>query len=264
MMRKFLAFLRLQMAVQMEYRAVMWIWLLSGFTLPLINLAVWTSVAAHRSVAGFTVADFVSYFLAVMAVDHFTAEWSAYEWEWYVRQGHLSPRLLRPVDPMWELAAANLAYKVAQGVILLPVWVLLWNLLGGTPYALTGPTLAAFLVTLTLAAVLNFLVGYCFAMLAFWTVRVGALYDMFAWGIGYFFSGRLAPMEVLPAWVNAIADWLPFRYIVAFPVEVLMGRVAPLEAVKGVAMQLVWLSVCVVLKRWLWQRGLRQYTAVGG
>ncbi|MFA0770663.1 MAG: hypothetical protein REDVDVYQ_001175 [Candidatus Fervidibacter sp.] len=261
---KFLAFVRLQLAVQMEYRVVMWIWLLSGFALPLINLAVWTSVAAQRPVAGFSAADFVSYFLAVMAVDHFTAEWSAYEWEWYVRQGQLSPRLLRPVDPMWELAAANVAYKLAQAVILLPIWALLWKLLGGTPYQLTATNFALFLLTLTLAGMLNFLVGYCFAMLAFWTVRIGGFYEIFAWGIGYFLSGRLAPLEVLPSWVQVIADWLPFRYIIALPVEVLMGRAEPSLIVKGIVVQVAWLTVCLISKRLLWHFGLRQYTAVGG
>ncbi|MFA0781269.1 MAG: hypothetical protein RJAPGHWK_002795 [Candidatus Fervidibacter sp.] len=264
MWRKFLAFVRLQLAVQMEYRVVMWIWLLSGFALPLINLAVWTSVAAHRPVAGFSAADFVSYFLAVMAVDHFTAEWSAYEWEWYVRQGQLSSRLLRPVDPVWELAAANVAYKLAQAVILLPVWALLWKLLAGTPYQLTPAHFALFLLTLTLAGMLNFLMGYCFAMLAFWTVRVGAFYEMFAWGIGYFLSGRLAPLEVLPSWVNAIANFLPFRYIIALPVEVLMGRAEPSLVLRGLTVQVIWLVACLVIKRWLWRCGLRRYTAVGG
>ena len=264
MWRKFLAFVRLLLAVLMEYRVVMWIWLLSGFALPLSNLAVWTSVAAHRPVAGFSAADFVSYFLAVMAVDHFTAEWSAYEWEWYVRQGQLSSRLLRPVDPVWELAAANVAYKLAQAGILLPVWALLWKLLGGTPYQLTPAHFALFLLTLTLAGMLNFLMGYCFAMLAFWTVRVGAFYEMFTWGIGYFLSGRLAPLEVLPSWVNAIANFLPFRYIIALPVEVLMGRAEPSLVLRGLTVQVIWLVACLVIKRWLWRCGLRRYTAVGG
>jgi ABC-2 type transport system permease protein len=165
---------------------------------------------------------------------------------------------------VWELAAANVAYKLAQAVILLPIWALLWKLLGGTPYQLTATNFALFLLTLTLAAALNFLVGYCFGMLAFWTVRIGGFYEMFAWGIGYFLSGRLAPLEVLPSWVQVIADWLPFRYIIALPVEVLMGRAEPSLIVKGIVVQVAWLTICLIAKRLLWHFGLRQYTAVGG
>jgi ABC-2 type transport system permease protein len=69
---------------------------------------------------------------------------------------------------------------------------------------------------------------------------------------------------VLPSWVQVIADWLPFRYIIALPVEVLMGRAEPSLIVKGIVVQVAWLTICLIAKRLLWHFGLRQYTAVGG
>ena len=36
-------------------------------------------------------------------------------------------------------------------------------------------------------------------------------------------SGYLIPLELLPSWTRAIADALPFRYTLAFPVEIGSG-----------------------------------------
>jgi ABC-2 type transport system permease protein len=48
------------------------------------------------------------------------------------------------------------------------------------------------------------------------------------------------------------------------PVEVLMGRAEPSLIVKGIVVQVAWLTICLIAKRLLWHFGLRQYTAVGG
>ncbi|MCS7225279.1 MAG: ABC-2 family transporter protein [Armatimonadetes bacterium] len=262
--KRLLSLLRFQMAIQLEYRAVMWIWLFSGFALPLINMAVWTSVSQSGEVAGYSSSDFVSYFLAVMAVDHAVAEWTVYHWEWMVRRGDLSPKLLRPIDPIWELAMENLGYKVAQGIITVPIWILLWFLLKGSPYQLTILTVMGFLTAVVLAGILNFLIGYTFSLTAFWIIRVGALYEMLAWGIGYFFSGRMAPLGALPDWVVSLSYWLPFPYTMAFPVDALMGRCDQEEWLRGFLSQIAWILVFCVVRRVLWGLGLRKYTAVGG
>ncbi len=262
--RRLVAFLRFQMALQMEYRAVMLIWLISGFALPMINMAVWTSVSGTGSVAGYSSSDFISYFLAVMAIDYIVAEWTVYHWEWMVRRGDLSAKLLRPIDPLWDLAMENLGYKLAQGLVTVPVWVVLWFLLGGSPYQLSLLTGMGVLIAAILAAILNFLIGYTFSLSAFWIVRVSAVYEILAWGVGYFVSGRMAPLSALPDWVGSLSFWLPFRYTMAFPVDALMGRLDENQWLIGFVAQVLWIVLFVCLRRVLWHLGLRKYTAVGG
>ena len=63
---------------------------------------------------------------------------------------------------------------------------------------------------------------------------------------------------------QTVAIVLPFRYMVGFPVEVLMGQLTAGELVVGFAMQLGWLLVAVGLYQFVWRRGLRRYSAVGG
>jgi ABC-2 type transport system permease protein len=64
--------------------------------------------------------------------------------------------------------------------------------------------------------------------------------------------------------MQELAIALPFRYMVAFPVEVLVGQLDRNELWTGFAFQAGWLFVAWVLFHLLWRAGLRRYSAVGG
>jgi ABC-2 type transport system permease protein len=57
---------------------------------------------------------------------------------------------------------------------------------------------------------------------------------------------------------------LPFRYMVAFPVEVLTGQLSEAELWIGFGCQAGWLFLALMLSAMLWRAGLRRYSAVGG
>ena len=59
--------LRVGLAETIAYRAEMIVWILTT-TMPLVMLALWTSVAAEAPFAGFTELDFVAYYLAALRV----------------------------------------------------------------------------------------------------------------------------------------------------------------------------------------------------
>ncbi|MCW5880897.1 MAG: ABC-2 family transporter protein, partial [Anaerolineae bacterium] len=121
------ALFRTQLAVEMQYRASLVIWLIGAFLEPVIYLTVWGVVAQSSGgeVDGFTRADFAAYFIVVMLVNHFTFSWIMWEYEYYIRQGLLSPLLLRPLHPIHRDLADNLAYKLLTMVIVTPVTVIL-------------------------------------------------------------------------------------------------------------------------------------------
>ena len=56
---------------------------------------------------------------------------------------------------------------------------------------------------------------------------------------------------------------LPFRWTVGFPVELFLGKLTPVQALTGIAVQLVWLGLILLLLRVVWRAGLRIYSAVG-
>jgi ABC-2 type transport system permease protein len=91
---------------------------------------------------------------------------------------------------------------------------------------------------------------------------VGALYELF-FAFELVLSGRLVPMPLMPAWVQTLASYLPFQWTFFFPIEALVGSLAPAELLRGLAMQLLWMVIGTLAVNVLWKFGIRRFSAVG-
>jgi ABC-2 type transport system permease protein len=266
-MRVLLDFYRTQFkvyfALQLQYRVALIIWLIGMVLEPVIYLVVWTTVARSSggSVGTYTGADFAAYFIALMLVNHATFTWIMFEFEWRIRQGLLSPKLLKPIHPIHADIADNITYKTLTLAVMLPVAAIL--ALAFRPAAdLQIWNMLAFLPALVLAFLLRFFLEWALALAAFWTTRVSAINQMY-YVLILFLSGQVAPLSLFPPPIQTLANLLPFRWIVAFPVELVLGRRAPQQAVAGFVAQAVWLIVTLLLLRFVWRAGVRRYSAVG-
>jgi ABC-2 type transport system permease protein len=72
------------------------------------------------------------------------------------------------------------------------------------------------------------------------------------------------PLDLLPPfWANLLRG-MPFQYMAYFPAVIFLGKRTGWDLVEGLIWQLAWVVVFGVLTRWLYQRGLRRYSAFGG
>lgn len=252
------------LASQLQYRASMVIWLIGHVLEPLIYLVVWSLVSRTQGgdVGGYTTAQFAAYFIVLMLVNHVTYTWIMYEYEYRVRHGDFSFALLRPVHPIHSDIADNVSSKL----ITLPgmlVAALVLALIFRPQVTIVPWALAAAVPALVLAFLVRFLVEWTLALAAFWTTRVSALNQMYFVAM-LFLSGQIAPLSLLPPWVQTVASVLPFRWMISFPVELVLGRLTPADAAIGMGVQVLWLAGCLLLVRLVWRAGVRVYSAVGG
>ena len=59
------------------------------------------------------------------------------------------------------------------------------------------------------------------------------------------------------------ADILPFRWMLAFPVELLLGRLTSRELLIGIGAQLFWLAAGYLTLQLIYRAGIRRYAAFG-
>jgi ABC-2 type transport system permease protein len=250
-------------AIWLQYRAAAIIWMIGFIVQPVMYLVVWTTVAESSggSVGGYTPADFAAYYIVLMVVDQLTYTWVQHEFDYRVREGEFSRLLLLPIHPMHEDIADNFAYKALTLVILLPA-VLLMTWFFNPVYATSWQNVALFVPAVIISFWLRFFMGWVLGMLAFWTTRISALIRMYS-VIKLFFSGRLAPLSLLPPMMFALARVLPFMWELAFPVELFLGRLSADEIWFGFGMQLLWTAVMFVAFKLMWRRAVRRYSAFG-
>jgi ABC-2 type transport system permease protein len=245
-------------AYMVEYRAELLLWALSG-SLPIILMGVWIK-AAQNGQFGLTPVEFARYFLTVFVVRQFTVVWVIWEFEKTIIEGKLSFQLLQPLNPIWHHLASHYAERFARlpfSFLLIGLFFLLY------PQAIWLPSLTnlvLFLFVITFAFVLRFLMQYTLSMFAFWIERASSL-EQFSFLFYLFLSGIIAPLEVFPPAVRAVVMWTPFPYLIHFPASILVGL--PVNVGQGLLVMTGWSVVFFLLFRWLWRKGLRQYSGMG-
>ncbi len=68
--------------------------------------------------------------------------------------------------------------------------------------------------------------------LAFFVDSALGIFELWL-GVHAILSGYLVPLEVLPGWLRRAADVLPFRFMLAFPVDNLVGLMSRRQALAG-------------------------------
>jgi len=250
--------------VDLQYRPAIAIWLALGLAQPLVMLSIWWSVAGGGGVAGYDQSDFARYFFALMLVDQLTLAWDVWYVDRWIREGELNFRLVRPINPIHEAIADNVAYKAGSASLLIVVWIVVAAFWPAVRLPVDPLRWAGALVAVVLAGGIRFLVSYVHGLLAFWTTRASGLFELH-YGISLFLAGRIAPLAILPPLAATVASVLWFRSMLAFPVEVLTGAVATFHGyAQGVGTQLAWLLIWLGAYRLAWSRGTRRYEGVGG
>ncbi len=253
------------MAVMFHYRAEIVLWAVWGVVYPAVGIAMWTAAVAGKgegaNIGGFGPREFAAYFLLTMIVGHFCTAWDVYEMGYLVRSGAMSGKLLRPILPIWEAIADNLAFKTLTLAVLVPAWLVVgW--LTQPKFTTTGTQLLLGVLAMLVAAMLNFIWGYTVATISFWITRVEHLGELW-FGGSLFVGGRLAPLTILPAPLQWAAAVLPFKWMIWFPSAALMGQLSAEEIARGLVWQTCWLAAGLAAFRWIWSAGLKRYSAVG-
>lgn len=262
MLRAYPGLLRVGLLDMVAYRTEFLVWMLS-MNLPLVMLALWSAVAAEGPVGRFGRPEFAAYYLGMLIVRVLTGSWLVWELTMDIRNGTLATRLLRPVHPLWSASAMQLAAVPLRVLIVSPlIGVLVW--VAGPRLPLhDGQRLLVLAAALVGSWLLLFLVMAIIAMLAAYVESALSVFDLWL-GAQAILSGFLVPLELMPGWVARLARVLPFRYILGFPVETLIGLESRQAALRDLGVQWLFVAAALVAAVGLWRRALRRFAAFGG
>jgi len=261
--RAFPTLLRIGFADAVAYRAEMIVWILAT-TMPLVMLALWSAVAQDQPIGRYGQPQFVAYFLATFVVRQMASSWAFYEMNFEVRNGTLAMRLLRPVHPLWAYAAESLAGLPFRVLVAVPVAMVTLAVVGRDAVTHDPTSWALWAVSMLGAWLITLWVNLVIGCLAFFMESSMKLMD--AWLVFFFvLSGYLIPIELFPARLRAVVDWLPFRYQIGLPVEIMTGvHPSYAEILELLARQWAWVAIGFGATLLAWRRGLRQFAAYGG
>lgn len=234
-----------------------------GWMLPLlVYLMIWSAAASEGSLSGLSQDTLAGYYLVLVLVNQLTYATTNWTVGDNIRMGQISRWLIQPMSPLYHALSSEIAGKVVFMLFSVPVTAVL-ALIFRPQFNLSWQQSLLFLPSIVLAWALRFFWGYWLALLAFWATRADSLLALQDTMI-FLLGGHLAPIRLLPDWMQSLAKILPFRYMSAFPVEILTGFLDKNEIFSGLMIQLGWTITAYLLYRLVWIRGVRHYEAVGG
>ena len=254
--------LRIGFAEAVAYRAEMIIWILSS-TMPLVMLALWHEVAREAPIGRFGEPQITGYFLCTFIVRNLASSWVVWLINMEIREGTLALRMLRPIHPLLAYAVGSLSELPVRGLLSIPLAALALYFFAGEQITRDPFLWALWALSIVGAWLITILVNLIMGCAALFMESSLKLADVWL-GLYFVLSGYLIPVELFPAYLRGALDWLPFRYQLALPVELMTGAHDHATAVALLARQWVYIAFFFGAVHFAWRRGLRRFAAYGG
>ena len=256
--------MRTAVAEQLQYRVTNYFYMLGMIAEPVIQLVVWSTIADQHggSVNGITAGEFAAYYIVWTLVRNMNIVFGAPFWEWRIREGQLSGQLLRPM----HILHYDLAYFAGWKFVVVGLWVPIaigLSLVFKPDLHPTALEIVVFIFAIWGAYLIRSMFQGVLGMLNFWTTRGAAVFDLYI-ATEMLLSGRLVPLQLMPEWVQSLANFLPFKWTFGFPIEVLVGHMSPGSLMLGLGVQVLWIGIGYVLFKFAWTAAIKRFSAVGG
>lgn len=184
-----------------------------------------------------------------------------------IRTGNVAYELCRPMDlygQWFSRLAAHRLVPLATGSVPL---ALIAAFLMPDGYRLGPPASAAaalaFLLALAGVVLMSSALSNIMSIITIWTVSGEGVYYT-APVVFQVLSGAIVPLPLLPAGLQGLVNFLPFRALLDTPAQIYLGLIPPVQAVPVVATQLLWTAAFVLAGRLLLGRAIKAIIIQGG
>jgi ABC-2 type transport system permease protein len=228
---------------------------------------LWGAVYAGQTrIGGFDLAQTLTYFVSLIVLQFFIGAFNEdYQISEEIRNGLINQFLLKPINYFGYRFSIFSAARLVSGSLALVPLILLLPLIR---HQVALPPLDAWrlvigLPAIALAGLIQFSIAYCFGLLTFWFLEIQG-FVILSMAVEALLGGQMFPLDLMPPGFLRIAELLPFYYQMYFPAAILTGRIDFARATSGLVIQAGWVVALLAFTQFLWVRGLRRHTAVGG
>ncbi|TSD01118.1 MAG: ABC-2 type transport system permease protein [Parcubacteria group bacterium Athens0714_25] len=263
-MKKYWMVFYLSWARQFEYRFNFFLGRMRNIIVLLLLFYVWKSLTLRNgSFAGYSEIEIITYVFVVNIIRSIIFGSQSSDIAQEINQGIFSKYLAMPVNYFWYNFFRQLAQRVINLISAIIEVVIFAIILKVDIFAQTNwVILLWFGVSVFLAICLYFVSSYSMNLLAFFSREAMGPKFLFDW-ILEFGSGAYFPLSILSRIFFIPLMFLPFAYLVYFPVEIYLGRVSFWQANIGICFQIFWILVAGLIARIVWKKGLRRYSGEG-
>jgi ABC-2 type transport system permease protein len=179
-----------------------------------------------------------------------------------IYDGSLARFLLYPVS-FFDFKFSRVLTLVLMGLVQMIMGYVLLAYFFGTDFDLFLPSsIIMGLVAIVPGVLLYFVISFVLEMVAFWAEGVWSLNVILRF-TSSFLGGGLMPISMFPEALQQVIKWLPFYAMLGAPTSAFLGKMTSAELAIDLAVATAWLIVLTALARWVWTKGIKQFSGVG-
>jgi len=267
-MKKYLAIFRIRFVNSLQYRVAALAGLSTQFAWGFMELLAFSAFyRANPAAFPMEFSQVVSYiwiqqaFLTLLMTWFFDNDiFSA------ITTGSIAYELVRPIDLYKRWFFQNIANRLARAClrsapILIVAFILPQPLGMDLPASPVQLTLFFFSITLSLGVVVSF--SMLIYIASFYTLESRGLRFVSA-VLSDFLAGAIVPIPFFPEPFRSVAELLPFAAMQNMPLRIYSGNIAGSQALKGILLQIFWLSALYLTGQIMMKRAVKKVIVQGG
>ena len=155
----------------------------------------------------------IFYFVLTILVDNLV---TPTEDEWQIatdiREGQINSFLTKPLNYLGYRISLFLSYRLLYMVVMtiIPLAIVMFYFRSYITVPAHAITWLFTAVSLAMAGLIQFFIAYSLAMLAFWILEISTVVFIL-YSFEYFLSGHIFPLDIMPARVQTLLNWLPVQ-----------------------------------------------------
>lgn len=247
-----------------EYRLNFVMWRIRVMLQLITVYVLWFALLpAGDQLFGYTQSTILTYVLGTAVISSIVFSSRSFSIGDEINKGDLSNYLIKPMNYFTYQFARDIGDKglnIIFSIIELTILILLLKppLFIQTNLELLGLAFLAILLGILLFFCCNLLLG----MIGFWSPEVWAPRFIFM-TLLMFFSGGLFPLDILPDKIYRIFEFLPFGYMMYFPLKIYLGQLTMSAIMQGLMVSGLWVLILFGIVELIWKKGLKGYAAYG-
>lgn len=241
---------------------------ISTLVLFIVHYNLWSTIYKVKGVneiGGFTLTNMIIYVAIARVVNVFINSINLEgKVAGEIKNGTFSVYLVKPMNHLLYNISSRLGNMIIQLLVSLITFILIFIFVfksfSGIPSVLT---IVIIIFSAIAGMFINTLIGYICALVALWFEQVNVMF-IFKGLLLSFISGVLIPIQFFPNGLRQALRYLPFNYLIAFTIDIYLGKVKGVKIIYGFGIQLFWIFLLLLIIRIMWRKGIKKYTSTGG
>lgn len=267
-MKKYLAIAKSTWQEYLTYRLNFFLEVIGGILAMLVIIALWCAIyQGNRQIriGDYSLAEMITYLLGAGLINSFL--WLTQQGDEInddINRGTLSNFLIKPLNVSFYWFTRDFCRKFMTLFLGIGEFILILFFFKSfliAPFSFLN--LVLFVIAIIFAGLLHFLIFYLFSIIAFWFEQT--------WGERFVIrvvmeiaTGAIIPLSLFSGIWKTIFNLLPFKYLIYFPLQIYLGKISLINIIKEFSLELIWILVLLIISIFVWKKGIKHYTAVGG